>query len=128
MFPRCKEEFSDLRRLFKHTQEQHLKVNNKNEELDKKFQCDQCDSSFGCKNNFNRHMEQIHQVESKKNPTVICPLCDGDQAFQTVLILEKHLTKQHNVELKEGDLEFDSLQGGDCFNNTKYDIILILEQ
>lgn len=79
------------------------------DEAKKNQQCYICDKLFSCKQNLNRHMKIQHMVESNKSPSVLCPLCE--KTFNTILILDKHITESHNIQLKVEEKVFDSIQG-----------------
>lgn len=109
LFLRCGEKFLDLKELCKHIQMDHNKFGNKDLKYPKNEECHICGNKFTSKNNLNRHMENIHNVRCKKPPSILCPLCNI--AVQTISILDKHLTVDHDVELKVENANFDSIEG-----------------
>lgn len=110
MFVRCKENFSDLKKLFKHTQSEHKKsATNKSKTDEKEHQCEFCKKYHANVQNLNRHIEDVHNVEKKSPPTIQCPLCN--QPWQKLAMLDKHLLESHGMSLREGELYFDSSEG-----------------
>uniref|UniRef100_A0A1B6DZ53 C2H2-type domain-containing protein n=1 Tax=Clastoptera arizonana TaxID=38151 RepID=A0A1B6DZ53_9HEMI len=113
----CNETFPSIHLLYKHNQDKHSsKVQKKESEAN--FHCNQCNNSYTKKFNLNKHMDKVHNINLiKRPPSKVCPLCDA--VFQTIPILEKHLVENHNIQLKEEYLYFDSFEE---FNNWKKDI------
>lgn len=118
LFLRCDEKFSDLKKLFKHKLQSGHKAedvvtsSDKERERDERsqnYECDFCNKNFSCIQNLKRHIQTIHRIENKTQPTIECPLCD--EVFHKLLSLEKHLQLNHGIQLNDGDIEFDSIEG-----------------
>lgn len=96
----------------KHTRSEHKTVKSVNDEKKqnlKDYQCEFCDKFFTSRQNLNRHVENIHGVEKKAAPTIECFMCN--QHWKTMAMLDKHLSESHNIVLKEGEIDFDSIEG-----------------
>lgn len=92
-----------------HLASQHKSKNDDHDKNIKNKVCEVCGSRFTYQKNLNRLMKNCHQVDCKKLSSIMCPLCNS--AFQTHIILGKHLTEAHEIVLDAGDIELDSTEG-----------------
>lgn len=86
--------------LKRHVKNKHDRINR----LEKVFLCEHCDYRNKSKFKLKRHMlVHFSTIEKRKKH---CPVCFND--FDSRSAVNKHLTSEHNVAIKEEKLVFES--------------------
>lgn len=93
---------------YRNIQTEHVPTVVKADTNKKNFLFKICSKIFTLKQNLNRHMQTLHQIDSKPPSATNCSL--SDSIFLSIVILSEHLVETHQVEL-ERDLVFNSVTG-----------------